>query len=212
MNEKTEYKGYFYSIEQDENAENPRDFDHFTHMITVPQRHNKFDDEEMSREEIEEIIKRKDVIALPLIIYDHSGIWMSTGRQYPFNDPWDSSHIGFIYVTLEEIRREMGRPKPRKNNINPDIKAIKHVTKADREHAIRLMKSEVQEYSDWLSGNVWGFVVYDGEDDDVVDSCWGYYGDEGYRYAEQEAKSIIDWRVEQDAKERTEKTKEEVGC
>lgn len=197
MNERTEYKGYYYSIEQDENAMNPRtEFDNFGHMICFHKRYNLGDKHQMDMGELAEIINRKDVLALPLFLYDHSGITMSTGRGYPFNDPWDSGQVGYIYITYEEIRKEY---------------SVKHVTKETLEKARHLLESEVETYDAYISGQVYGYVVYENEDGDVADSCWGYYGDEGYKYAEQEAKSTIDWRVKQDAKERVELTEEEVG-
>lgn len=40
-----------------------------------------------------------ELIVLPLYLYDHSGITMSTGR---FSCPWDSGRVGFIYVTRKD--------------------------------------------------------------------------------------------------------------
>src|SRR4030042_1625044 len=39
-------------------------------------------------------------IILPLFLYDHSGITMSTK---PFSCPWDSGQVGYIYVTREKL-------------------------------------------------------------------------------------------------------------
>ena len=38
------------------------------------------------------------IVILPLYLYDHSGISMSTSRTYPFDCQWDSMQVGWIYI------------------------------------------------------------------------------------------------------------------
>src|SRR5580692_11428356 len=45
----------------------------------------------------------KGSVVLPLYLYDHGGITMSTG---PFLCPWDSGQVGYIVATPEAIRKE----------------------------------------------------------------------------------------------------------
>ncbi|TEB04760.1 hypothetical protein Psch_03522 [Pelotomaculum schinkii] len=99
-----------------------------------------------------------DCIILPLYLYDHSGITMNTTGFYC---PWDSGQVGWIYVTKEMVRREYG---------------IKRITKKIREKVIQALKSEVNVYSEYLEGNVYGYVLEDAEGNEL-DSCWGFYGD-----------------------------------
>ena len=63
-----------------------------------------------SWQEIETHIRESNnVIALlPLYLYDHSGLSMSTS---PFRSRWDSGKVGFIYAT-EESMRAMGHDDP----------------------------------------------------------------------------------------------------
>ena len=108
-------------------------------------------------------------VILPLYLYDHSGITM---RCAPFDCPWDSGQVGFIYATPEMIREEYG---------------CKIITKAVREKATKLLRGEVETYDQYLTGDVWGVIVEDmyGEE---VDSCWGFYGSD---YAKEEAKDML---------------------
>jgi len=98
------------------------------------------------------------VVVLPLYLYDHSGITMSTG---PFHCPWDSGQVGFIYVSKDKVRREYG---------------WKVLTKQRLAKIAEYLKNEVETYDDYLTGNVYGYVIEDNEYD-VDDSCWGFYGD-----------------------------------
>ena len=111
----------------------------------------------------------KHAIILPLYLYDHSGITM---RCHPFSCPWDSGQVGYIYATYEQIREEY---------------SCKRVTKGIRERATNLLVSEVKEYDQFLTGDVYGFVVEDSEETEI-DSCWGFYGMD---YCIQEAKSSV---------------------
>lgn len=39
------------------------------------------------------------IVILPIWMYEHSGISLSTAHSYPYNDRWDSSCVGFVYTT-----------------------------------------------------------------------------------------------------------------
>ena len=208
MNDKTEYKGYYYSIEQDEDAIDPRESDDYLMgtMICFHKRYNLGDKTDLKSKnfsswgEIKTYLEKElgANIIIPLYLLDHSGLWMRAGRNFSDVDSggWDSGVVGFLYTTPKRIR---------------ELYAIKHITKAKLAQAEGELYREVETYNDYLTGNVYGFVVYENEDGDVADSGWGFYGDEGYKEAEREAKSIIEWRVEQDAKEKAELMEKEVG-
>lgn len=53
-----------------------------------------------------------------------------------------------------------------------------------QKHAI----SVTQTYTDWCNGDVYGFKIFDDEDNEV-DSCWGFYG---YDFAEESAKEAME--------------------
>jgi hypothetical protein len=118
-------------------------------------------------------------VILPLYLYDHGGITISTGR---FSCPWDSGQVGFIYMTMDTARE---------NWLNSTDKPDEET----REAATRCLLAEVEEYDQFLTGEVYGYIVervYYDEDGDVeereeLESCWGFFGRE---YAEEEARSM----------------------
>lgn len=151
--------GLTIKIYQDEDCQNPRrDYDPFGHMICFHRRYDLGDKHSMSMDELKEIVERKDVVALPLFLYDHSGITMSTGS---FRDPWDSGQVGYIYITFKEILENWSG---------------KRMTPSLRQKAIDSLQAHVKEYDDYLTGNVYGYVIED-KDGNELDSCWGYIGD-----------------------------------
>jgi len=106
--------------------------------------------------ELEEIFF-SEFIALPLYIYDHSGVTMATT---PFGCRWDSSKVGYIYLSKEKAREEYGWKK---------------ITKARREKLLSYLEAEVKEFDQYITGDVYRFKVED-EDGEEVDSCGGFYG------------------------------------
>ena len=48
----------------------------------------------------------------------------------------------------------------------------------------KVAESLVQEWQDYCDGNVYGYVVTDDLEDEEVDSCWGFIGDQEYCMAE----------------------------
>lgn len=103
---------------------------------------------------------------LPLWLYDHSGITMSCGgRSYPYNDPWDSWQVGWIVCFKSTILENW-----------PNCEDW-------QEKADEIMRLDVKEYDYLLTGEVYGYTLYeydeDAEDWNEADdgSCWGFYGD-----------------------------------
>lgn len=186
------YKDYKIQVFIDEDPPNPRkEFDNFGHMICFHRRYDLGDKHNLSVEEAKELSKRKDVISLPLFLYDHSGITMKTS---PFSCPWDSGQVGFIYVTKEEIRKEFG---------------VKLVTQKTKERVVSILRSEVEEYDQYLTGNVYGYTIVDpyGEE---KDSCWGFFGNYN-EFLITDCKQMIDYYVSENQVERAEATSEETG-
>ena len=161
-------KEYGYGItgkvEQDEDAFSPREWDNMGTMVCWHRGHNLGD--EQPKCSPDEYDLPDDVIKLPLYLYDHSGITMSTS---PFSCPWDSGQVGFIYC-------EKG-----KEGMSDEA-----ITKC--------LEGEVEEYDNYLTGNVWGYVIEDSQGEEL-DSCWGFIGDQ--EYCESEMDDIAKWNVEQ---------------
>lgn len=130
-------------------------------------------------EEVEKVWRwiEKNMIILPLYLYDHSGISISTSRTCR----WDSGQVGFIYITKEDAVRKSGN---------------KYFTKALEEKAIACLESEIEAYDVYLRGDVYGCIILNKEGDEI-DSYWGFCG---YDHEESglldEAMSYIDYREE----------------
>jgi hypothetical protein len=172
----------------DEDPRNPRqDFDNATTIVAFHRRYNlgdkdhgyKFQDFNGWDELETQIIRdHKPTIILPLYMYDHSGITISTS---PFSCPWDSGKIGFCFITPKQIR---------------ECYQVKRITKAIREKAEKLIQGEVETYDQYISGQIYGYVTKDANGNEL-DSCWGYYGIDSVR---EEAKNIIEhWKKESKA-------------
>lgn len=110
-----------------------------------------------SNEVKQELEKRffKNYIALPMYIYEHSGVAISTT---PFSCRWDSGQLGYIFCTKEKALAEFGG---------------KIVTAKTKQKCLSNFIGEVKNYDTWQRGEVYGFTAsYKGEED----SCGGFYG------------------------------------
>jgi len=149
-----EYDGFIY---------NPREVDY--HMGIMVCWHKRYDlgdkdhgidlDGLASIQEVRKFIEeeRNGIGILPLYLLDHSGITISTK---PFNDPWDSGQVGFIYTTAERAQTYFRTDK--------------------LEEALT---AEVEEYDRYLRGESYGFRIKKacptcGHHGEEIESCWGF--------------------------------------
>lgn len=179
-----EYKGFTIKIKYDDMRDDPRGWDNAGTMVCWHSRYNLGDQQpKESPEEFMEKITHKTHVILPLYLYDHSGITISTSYTYPYNDRWDAGQVGWIFISHEKAVEEWGK---------------KRFTKKVEERAIRYLEGEVKTYDNYLTGQVYGFIVED-EDGEHIDSCWGFYPEEkdktGYDYCLKEARDIVDFEV-----------------
>jgi len=165
-----EHAGLKVEINQDEDSQSPRLDDNLSRMVCFHSRYDlgdkdhEYDTKDYAGwDEMKAAIIRKEKTAfiLPLYLYDHSGLAISTGREYPFNCPWDSGQIGFVFVSKAAIRKEFGRK----------------TTQEHLERALKAMLAEVKLYDMYLQGDIWEYEVKDAEGE-VLGSCYGYYGQE----------------------------------
>lgn len=162
----TEYKGYTIEIVPDEDAMHPRkDCDNFGTIIHW-YRHYDLGEFVGPAEAGERIA---GAVSLPVYMYDHCDITINTTG---FSCPWDSGQVGFIYATREQVLKEYGG---------------KYMTKRKRQKALELLRAEIEEYDQYLRGDVYGFVIR--KEDEVIDACYGFYGDD---HCLSEAKEVID--------------------
>ena len=177
--------GYRLKIYQDNEPMNPRT--EWDNLGTIAYGHSKYilgEEEAQYTEQYDnwdqwfncEILKpySGNVFYLPVYIYDHSGVTISTK---PFHCPWDSGQIGFIYVTKEKVRKWFG---------------VKRITAKIRDKVYQALQHEINIYDKYLTGQAWGYILEKAVDCkckgsmnpccyeyiyETIDSCWSYYGD-----------------------------------
>lgn len=95
-------------------------------------------------------MKHKDYWCFGLEAYIHSGVRLAIRYEGNFPDRgWDVSNVGLVFVSKKEWRLQ----------------------KKAKEAAASL----VNEWNDYLSGDVYGFVIENAEGEEQL-SCWGFYG------------------------------------
>jgi hypothetical protein len=124
-------------------------------------------------EAIARSIRSGEYIGLPVFAYVHGGVAIQAAQTNPFHCQWDSGRSGWAYMTKAEVREAFG---------------VKRITKSIKEQALALMRAEVENFSQYLNGEVYGFIIRDTNTDEALDSCWGYYG---LQYVEDEARSAL---------------------
>ena len=184
------YRGMTIKAAPDDMADDPRDMDDFGHMICFNRRHNIGDNHSMTREELLDEIDRKDVVALPLYLFDHGGITIST---QPFYCPWDGGQVGYFYVTHNELRREFGKQR---------------VSKKLRESAKKIMQSIVRDYDYYIRGEVWLVWVVDEKDKIITDSFFQNIGPVDDTECLHECYSAINGEIRERREKRMQRLKE----
>jgi hypothetical protein len=209
-----ERKGYTIHIQADDSPESPREWDNAGVMVCWHKRYNLGDEqprqdfrdwlpqfmtsncEKLSDHEynnadnltIEQVWNaiNREFIFLPLYLYDHSGISISTssfvGRSH--HGDWDSGQVGYIYISKKQAVKEWGN---------------KLFTKKVEEKTVNYLVNEVKTYDDYLTGNVYGFIIED-QNGEMLDSCWGCYPNHGdnkpsHTYCLEETRSIVDYLI-----------------
>ena len=194
----TEGKKYLLRIEESWDAEDPRTWDNLGTMLCCNRRYRLGDcnsneeteealielcrkygktDEEIDEmtfsDEVRFLLNQENICSLPLWIYDHSGISMSTGAV----DQWDSSFVGLIYVEKENF-----------------IECVGYEPDDWKAEATKILREEISTYDDYLQGNIYAYYIYEPtvvitqtmDGDEIsreinekgveVDSCCGIYG------------------------------------
>lgn len=146
-------------------------------------------DGEVSFESLDDVAayyeETRDAIAvLPLALYDHSGLYIRVGSSFG-EDPggWDTTRVGFIFTTRERVTELCGRP----DYCPADWEGTPEAWLETQ------LRNEVEEYARWLAGEVYWYAVED-EDGETLGSVGGFIGSE---YAEQEAKSALDYYADE---------------
>lgn len=166
----------------DEYPEDPRNWDNLGTMIIYWSRYHLGDDHQNKTKEawldffrkIQSEEEQDNFCWLPIFIYEHGGITISTGD---FCDKWDSGFAGFIYVSKVNFYSQTCFE-------GCDWK----------EKAKQILKGEIEIYRNYLEGDVYGFsieerklwekrcphcneIIEQGYSWENVDNVGGFYGD-----------------------------------
>ncbi len=188
-NQKIEIE-YTMSFNYDDIAKNPRTLnDTITTMVCAHNRYSLGDEHGRNPQEVFTIISEKLNMDLGFLVYsredqdealklirekayiepvsllDHSGVSMSLGERRG----WDTGMVGFIFIEKEHFKSEyITEPSLNENSV--------------LSKAVNLFEAEVEEYSEFMEGNVYGFdikeVIKLAGNEIVVssESLHGFYG------------------------------------
>lgn len=198
-----EGNNYTLTVDYDECADNPREWDNLCTMIcwhsrySLGDKHNYDNADELlesllcevcgfdvadieilpTRDKYKMAIESDKLLIKPINMYDHSGITVSTSNAYPYNNRWDAGCVGFIYVTKEKIFKECSG-----------------ITEENwKECADKYLEGEMETYDQYVRGEVYWFrlekkvikqdkcphcgeVIREYDDMEEIDSCGGFYG------------------------------------
>lgn len=159
----------------DDSPDDPRNWDNFSKMICIHKDHPYLGDKHdyksvnyNSWDELKEQIEtdHKVGVILPLYLYEHSGITISTS---PFGCNFDSGQVGWVFCTQESMGTSF----------------IKTCGQDLIERCEVLIKGEVEYYDQYLRGEVYGYKVFKVETcnmgcehEEEVEGCWGYHGED----------------------------------
>lgn len=170
-------------IEIDQDPMSPADWDNVGEIAYRSSRYT-LGTQNVSSERLDEIaagIRNGTLVGLPVYAYVHSGSLISCGARTkdgtivygnPFSCPWDSGQSGFVYCTKEKAIKEFGK---------------KILTARVKRNVLRCLANEVEAFSQYLEGDVYGVIVERLVDDEweEVEAVWGMYG---LDYAREEAR------------------------
>ena len=175
-----EYHGHTIDIYPDEFNESPDDWGDDERFLVYDHRNFTITRDGFDPKEIFDHIQKKQkamykgYFIFTVYAYIHSGVSLSLGRDIkPFTDRWDVSSSGFILI------------KKAKGTYT-------------REKSIKDAHSLLNLWNNYLSGNVWGFIIESIKDDNSV---WGYYGEPEKSGLLDEAKSCIDDHIKEKVEE-----------
>ncbi len=152
----------------DESPINPRKNDNYSKMICFHRRYDLGDKHDYDHtdyggwNDMEKAIRKREkpLVILPLYLYDHSGITISTS---PFSCGWDSGQIGFVIATRAQKELLYGKKRLTNKKLQEYVEA------------------EVKEYDRYIRGEAYGVRVYQvskcdlgHEHEEEIHSLWGF--------------------------------------
>ena len=165
---KDEKKKVILAIRTDDVPDDPRTWDNLGKMVCFhnkyklgDQNHDYHSEDYQGWEELREAIEKNEetFMILPLYLYDHSGITISTK---PFGSQWDSGQVGWIFVTKKEVEKNW---------------PIETIVGEGQRIVRECLEAEVKLYDQYLRGDIYEFILEDSEGN-MIDSCSSFFGDD----------------------------------
>ena len=187
--ETIKYKGYDINIIPDNYPQSPNEWSNDDYFLVYDHRDfyvkkSGFDPEDIF-ENMQNGKKTYDgYFYFPVYAYIHSGVHLQLKRWFnglpQGHNEFDVSFRGFCL-----IKKTKGSYTMKK--------------------AYKIAQSVIDEWNDYLSGNVYGYRVC--KNDEIIDSCYGFYGDYEKSRIIEEAKSIVDCEVNKNLQNRLQNVK-----
>lgn len=163
--EKITQNNLTYTIEQDPEPIDPRtEIEQLSRFIFWHKNYKLGDEHTFTPEEFKEMMAERDAMYIPVYMYDHSGITISTT---PFSCKWDSGQIGWAYMTREIIDDWFD---------------------GDDDKARESIEGEVREYDAYLRGDIY-MIRTTNENGETVECLGGY---DGLDYAKESLRELLE--------------------
>lgn len=148
-------KTHTLKLYPDQDVTSPRENDNLGTLACWHRRYTLGDEQPREQPVDYQEALPENSLVVPVYMIDHSGIALSTRD---FGDPWDSGQVGIYHVPATKIVEEYGEDTPE-----------------TRQRALEVINAEIEEYSDYVQGNCWGFEILNAEGE-FVDGCGGFIG------------------------------------
>jgi hypothetical protein len=107
--------------------------------------------------------QKEKLVKHEVYLYDHGGLALSLES---LKDRWSGEQIGWIYADKPAIRKHCG---------------YKVVGGGALRRTRWQFGKELEEYTLYLNGDVWGYEIIDLLTDTVEHECWGFFGRDYYK-------------------------------
>lgn len=173
--------GYRVEIRYDDMSDSPRDWDNLGKMYywhrnyILGDKSVDIDYYSDFQEFVDDLTEDwGEIIWLPLYLYDHSGITMSTSSQrFKMMDSqgWDWGCCGIIFASHDDIKKAF---------------MVDEITEEVLDKATECLIGEVKTFDQYITGDVYYMNLYD-HNDDILEGFGGVFG---HDYAREEAESM----------------------
>jgi hypothetical protein len=128
------------NIIYEDDSQNPRDWDNIGIMICWHKKYQLGDVHDFrTPADMLMVYSKKNSILIPLYLYDHGGLKLSTSS---FKDPFDSGRVGYIVIPFSNILDTYG-----------------DVTESTKSTAEKAVLAELEVYNQYLNGDVYGYIL-----------------------------------------------------